>query len=69
MLDTEPYPEDELLSASEALKVAHISRSTLLRAEKAGYITPFRTPGGHRRYRASDVRALISRPDERQATA
>lgn len=61
------YEADEFLSAGEALKVAHISRSTLLRAEKAGRITPYRTPGGHRRYLASDLRALMVR--DQKATA
>lgn len=60
VIDRDAYPEDELLSPAQALKVAHISRSTLLRAEQSGLISPYRTPGGHRRYRRGDLDALLT---------
>ena len=62
MADTHTYPGDELLTPGQAIAVAHISKSTLLRAEKAGKITGLRTPGGHRRYRRADVEALLTHP-------
>lgn len=62
MADTDTYSGDELLTPSEAIAVAHVSKSTLLRAERAGKITALRTPGGHRRYRRSDVEALLTKP-------
>ena len=36
--------------ASEAASYLGISLTTLYRIEKLGYLTPYRTPGGHRRY-------------------
>ncbi|MGF0215406.1 MULTISPECIES: helix-turn-helix domain-containing protein [Rhodococcus] len=60
MADTKSYQGDELLTPGEAIRVAAISRSTLLRAERAGRITALRTPGGHRRYRKSDLLALLN---------
>lgn len=57
---THPEPHSDLLSSTQAAATAGISLSTLFRAEKAGRITPLRTPGGHRRYRCSDVEALLT---------
>jgi len=40
-----------LLTAKEAAQYLHVSLFTLGRIEKGGLLVPFRTPGGHRRYR------------------
>lgn len=58
--NTTSYAEDDLLSIGEALKLVPISKSTLLRAESAGKIAAVRTPGGHRRYRKSDLDGLFA---------
>lgn len=39
-----------LLKAREAAKYLNVSLATLYRMERDGELTPFRTPGGHRRY-------------------
>ena len=39
-----------LLKAREAAEYLGISLATLSRMDKVGYLVPFRTPGGHRRY-------------------
>jgi len=39
-----------LLSAKEAARYLGISLATLARMEKRGDLSPYRTPGGHRRY-------------------
>jgi len=39
-----------LLKAREAAEYLRISLFTLNRIERRGMLTPFRTPGGHRRY-------------------
>ena len=39
-----------LLTAKEAARYLHISLFTLNKIARQGYIVPFRTPGGHRRY-------------------
>lgn len=51
----------ELLEPKDAAKAAGMSQETLRRAEKAGLIKPLRTPGGHRRYRRSEIEALLTR--------
>jgi excisionase family DNA binding protein len=39
-----------LLTARQAADYLGISLATLNRVEKGGALTPWRTPGGHRRY-------------------
>ena len=39
-----------LLNAREAASYLGVSLNTLYRIEKDGELTPYRTPGGHRRY-------------------
>jgi excisionase family DNA binding protein len=38
------------ISISKAAKELGVSQNTLRRWEERGYITPERTPGGHRKY-------------------
>lgn len=52
----------EFLSVGEAAEILEVSTQTLRRWEKAGAITALRTPGGQRRFRRSDVDALIETP-------
>ena len=59
MPDTE---DPELVPIGPAAEAAGVSISTLRRWEAAGHITPARTPGGQRRYRLADVRALVAQP-------
>lgn len=55
-MDTHPDP---LLTAAQALEVLELprtARATLLRAVRAGQLTAdTHTPGGHRRFRLSEV--------------
>ncbi|MBU8816391.1 MerR family transcriptional regulator [Mycolicibacterium goodii] len=60
----------EFLAPSEAAALIGISRDTIKRWEKSGRITAMRTPLGHRRYRRSDVEALLtSGSDTAEASA
>jgi excisionase family DNA binding protein len=43
-------PEQVLLSSSEAAAYLGVSLNTLYRMERDGHLTPYRTPGGHRRF-------------------
>lgn len=43
-------PQETLFTAREACQYLRVSLFTLRRMEKQELITPFRTPGGHRRY-------------------
>ena len=59
-IDGELLPEFEpLLTPSETAAQFHVARTTVTRWAKAGKITAIWTPGGTRRFRASEVRALI----------
>jgi len=42
--------ERRLLNAREAAAYLGVSLYTLKKIEYAGYLRPYRTPGGHRRY-------------------
>ena len=51
---------DEMVSISEAAKILGITEKTLRSWELKGKLLPAeRTEGGHRRYRASDIRQRI----------
>ena len=47
------------LSVSEAGRALGLSRTSLLAAEEAGLLASVRTPGGHRRYRAAELRRYL----------
>lgn len=50
----------DLLRASEVNNEFGLSRSSLLRYERAGTLVPERTPGGQRRYRREQIRSLMA---------
>ncbi len=50
---------DELLTPSEVAKLFRVDPKTVTRWAKSGKLSSIRTLGGHRRYRASEVRSLL----------
>lgn len=53
-------PEAEpLLTQAEVAMMFRVDQKTVMRWAKAGKLTSIRTLGGHRRYRQSEVRALL----------
>ena len=54
-----PKKDDTLITSHEAAQLIGVTIKSLHRWEEDGLISPARTPGGHRRYRRSDVLALI----------
>jgi excisionase family DNA binding protein len=52
---------DGLLTAKEAAAFLHVSLNTLWRMERRNLITPYRTPGGHRRYSVDMLRSYLER--------
>ena len=53
-------PESEqLLTPSEVAALFRVDPKTITRWAKAGKLNSIRTLGGHRRYRASEVHALL----------
>jgi MerR family regulatory protein len=62
---------DRLLKPGEVAALFRVDPKTVTRWARLGWISSIRTPGGHRRYRESEVRAILGRepylpPDGRQ---
>jgi excisionase family DNA binding protein len=54
-------PESEpLLTPAEVATMFRVDPKTVTRWAKAGKLSSIRTLGGHRRYKESEVRALLS---------
>lgn len=64
MPDPSPAPAqpDRLLTPSEVAALFRVDPKTVTRWSKAGKIHAIRTLGGHRRYKESEVRELLSVP-------
>lgn len=55
------HPQTEsLLTPAEVATMFRVDPKTVTRWAKAGKLTSIRTLGGHRRYRETEVRALLS---------
>jgi len=52
----------EMMTAGQVARTFGVDRKTVNRWEKKGLLASIRTPGGHRRYRASDVAVLRDQP-------
>lgn len=59
-----PDDTEVLLTPSEVASLFRVDPKTVTRWAKAGKLTAIRTLGGHRRYRASEVRALMENSGE-----
>lgn len=51
---------EKLLTPAEVGTLFKVDPATVTRWAKAGRLTSIRTPGGHRRYRETEVRALLT---------
>lgn len=56
-----PQERDELLTPGEVAKLFGVDPKTVTRWASAGKLAPLRTLGGHRRYRSTEVYALLER--------
>jgi len=52
--------QEVLLTPSEVAALFRVDPKTVTRWAKAGKLTSIRTLGGHRRYKESEVKALLS---------
>ena len=61
MASESPLRRDEIgwLGLGEASRLLGVNESTLRRWADAGLVQTFRTPGGHRRFAAADLRRII----------
>jgi excisionase family DNA binding protein len=58
-LPQRPPQRDRLLTPGEVATLFRVDPKTVTRWASAGRIGSIRTPGGHRRFRESEVRALL----------
>lgn len=52
--------EDRLLPPREVARLFGVDPKTVTRWAKTGKIPSVKTPGGHRRYRQSDINAILN---------
>jgi excisionase family DNA binding protein len=51
---------EDLLTPAEVAAMFRVDPKTVTRWAQAGRVSSIRTPGGHRRYRESEIRALLA---------
>ena len=56
-----PGPEPEWLTLGQAARYLGVAQSTIRKWSDEGRVPAFYTPGGHRRYRRSDLDAFLER--------
>jgi excisionase family DNA binding protein len=59
--------ENELLTPGEVAEMFRVNPKTVTRWARAGKITAVRTLGGHRRFRASEIRQFLEQVADRTA--
>ena len=55
---------DELLTPAEVAALFRVNPKTVTRWHRSGKISAIRTLGGHRRFRAEEIRRLLEESDE-----
>lgn len=67
-MTTRATDSEPLLTPAEVAAMFRVDPKTVTRWAKAGKLSSIRTLGGHRRYRESEVRALLTGmlPEQRQ---
>lgn len=67
-MDTRSTETESLLTPAEVAAMFRVDPKTVTRWAKAGKLSSIRTLGGHRRYRESEVRQLLTTiPSQRSA--
>ena len=56
--------DEDLLTPSEVAALFRVNPKTVTRWARAGKISAIRTLGGHRRFRASEIRKFLDQVDE-----
>jgi excisionase family DNA binding protein len=59
-VNARPTESEPLLTPAEVAAMFRVDPKTVTRWAKAGKLSSIRTLGGHRRYRESEVRELLS---------
>ncbi|MEX0663969.1 MAG: BldC family transcriptional regulator [Acidimicrobiia bacterium] len=64
MAQTDPPTPDELLTPAEVAQMFRVNPKTVTRWARAGKISAIRTLGGHRRFRAAEIKKLLEEVEE-----
>ena len=60
----QPHDDDALLTPSEVAAMFRVNPKTVTRWARAGKISAIRTLGGHRRFRASEIRTFLEQVED-----
>ena len=60
----QPSDDDALLTPSEVAAMFRVNPKTVTRWARAGKISAIRTLGGHRRFRASEIRQFLEQVED-----
>jgi excisionase family DNA binding protein len=63
----QPLQADALLTPAEVAALFRVNPKTVTRWARAGKITAIRTLGGHRRFRASEIRRCLEQMEHIEA--
>ena len=63
----EQNARDELLTPAEVAALFRVNPKTVTRWARAGKITAIRTLGGHRRFRASEIKRCLEQMEHESA--
>jgi excisionase family DNA binding protein len=61
----DPEQPDKLLTPAEVAQMFRVNPKTVTRWARAGKISAIKTLGGHRRFRASEIKRLLEEVEER----
>jgi excisionase family DNA binding protein len=64
MAQNDAREPEQLLTPSEVAAMFRVNPKTVTRWARAGKISAIRTLGGHRRFRASEIRRFLEQVDE-----
>ena len=64
MTESQTLDAEALLTPGEVAQIFRVNPKTVSRWARAGKISTIRTLGGHRRFRAGDVEALVAATEE-----
>jgi len=57
---TRSFTYEEMLTPAEVARMFRVDPKTVMRWNQQGRLSSVRTPGGHRRFPAAEVRALLN---------
>ena len=60
----DPDQPEELLTPSEVAAMFRVNPKTVTRWARSGKISAIRTLGGHRRFKASEIRSFLEQAEE-----